>query len=75
MKLIDIMITIIFIVQPLWRLGWRTSRCSDTSSPISLMSGLSHRWADNDDDDDDDGDNKNDDGDDDNYDNDDDNGE
>ena len=43
MKLIDIMITIMFIVQPLWRLGWRTSRCSDTSSPISSMSGLSHR--------------------------------
>ena len=43
MKPIDIMITIIFIVQPLWRLGWRTSRCSDTSSPISSTSGLSHR--------------------------------
>ena len=36
-------IIIMFIVQLLWRLGWRTSRCSDTSSPISSMSGLSHR--------------------------------
>ena len=35
---------VMFIVQLLWRLGWRTSRCSDTSSPISLTSGLSHRW-------------------------------
>ena len=24
--------------------GWRTSQCSDTSTPISLTSGLSHRW-------------------------------
>ena len=30
--------------QPLSPSGWRTSRCSDTSTPISLTSGLSHRW-------------------------------
>ena len=30
-------------LQLLWQRVWQTSRCSDTSSPISSMSGLLHR--------------------------------